>query len=112
MQKNSVVIEWVDINTILQKDYCEHCGNERTLTFVSYRKHTGLLFARRIESVEGWVCSKCNHKYFWVCQAHCLLAGWWGVISLLIGNPWALVGNILMYIRVLFRLKFSKLPEV
>ncbi|EGD54374.1 hypothetical protein SCNU_13859 [Gordonia neofelifaecis NRRL B-59395] len=58
-----------------------------------FRKHTGMLILAQWTdaSVVGSIHEV--RAAYRGAQSHCLLAGWWGVFSMLFYNPMALVGN-------------------
>jgi hypothetical protein len=89
----------VDKSPALQVGCCQVCGKQDVVTEVSYTKHTGLILLAQTQRLKGFMCRECTGKLFSSCEIHCALAGWWGVISLFIYNPIALIGNLIMYLR-------------
>jgi hypothetical protein len=78
---------------------CQVCGTQDYVTKVSYTKHTGIVVIMTTQKFKGLMCQKCVAKLFKSCEIHCALAGWWGIASLFIMNPIALIGNAIMYFR-------------
>ncbi|GAB19237.1 hypothetical protein GOEFS_077_00290 [Gordonia effusa NBRC 100432] len=59
-----------------------------------FRKHTGLIIlAQWSDTVVTGTYDEVR-KGFWNAQTHCLILGWWGIISALIYNWIAIIGNI------------------
>jgi hypothetical protein len=89
----------VSDSSALYVDSCQMCGRQSYITEASFTKHTGMLIIAQTQRFKGFMCEECIEKLFRQCEIHCALAGWWGIISLFIYNPIALVGNVIMYFR-------------
>jgi len=84
---------------------CQSYHAVKPITSMSYTKHTGLVILGRRQTYRGLLCEQCNKRLFSSCLNHCLIAGWWGIISFFIYNPAAIIGNIIMYFRAKNRFK-------
>ena len=78
---------------------CKACGAAGATALVSFSMNMGLLFGRREEHMDGFLCRPCVHKYFWRYTA-VNLVGWLGLISLF-AAPLYEMKNIIEYARVL-----------
>jgi hypothetical protein len=47
----------------------------------------------------GYLCSRCRVRWFLKYEALTLVLGWWGLIAVLIRNPYTIVKNV----KALFR---------
>jgi hypothetical protein len=81
-------------------EQCFVCGERVPVTAVTYKKHTARVAIGVTKTYRGYICEKCNNILFHSCLKHCLIKGWWGIISLFIWNPIYIVGNILTNSRV------------
>lgn len=73
---------------------CESCGVEADTKSVSLYKQTGMLVLRQTRTMKGHFCKKCISKYASKYTMHNLVAGWWGVISM-IANPFYIANNVI-----------------
>ena len=60
----------------------------------------GALVMRFSKSVEGELCKRCIHRYFWSFTGTNLLLGWWGTISFCL-NPFFILNNTFRYLMCL-----------
>jgi hypothetical protein len=65
-----------------------------------FKRHTGMLLMSRTTTLTVRGTLEQVRTVYTSAQTHNLLAGWWGVISLLILNPVALIGNAHQMTRV------------
>jgi hypothetical protein len=94
-------------NKELLFDHCQVCGKKDYITEASYTKHTGMVIIGTTQRYKGYMCKKCIRSLFNSCEIHCALTGWWGLVSLFIYNPIALIGNVIMYFRANKRFNFA-----
>ncbi|MFT4087071.1 MAG: hypothetical protein QM658_07920 [Gordonia sp. (in: high G+C Gram-positive bacteria)] len=66
----------------------------------TFNRHTGLVFVALTspKTVVGTYDEV--RRAFWASQAHCLTLGWWGILSALIYNWMAIIGNVSTLSRV------------
>lgn len=77
--------------------FCQDCGVEAPTKQVTFYQNIGLLVMRIPSSVEGELCKSCIHKHFWTMTLITLVAGPWGMISLIV-TPFFLLNNIGRYL--------------
>jgi hypothetical protein len=75
---------------------CQACGVEAPTKYVSFHQNIGALVVRFSKSVEGRLCKRCVHKYFWSLTGTTFFLGWWGTISFLV-TPFFLLNNMVRY---------------
>jgi hypothetical protein len=75
-----------------------HQGNP--LFEARFKKHTGLLLISQTRTLTVRGTLEQVTSVYKSAQTHNLLAGWWGLISLFILNPVALIGNAHQMTRV------------
>lgn len=71
---------------------CRYCGNAPAAE-ATFRQHTGMVLWMKFEAAVGPFCRSCGLYSFRASQAHTLILGWWGPLSLLIA-PVVLVRNL------------------
>jgi hypothetical protein len=76
---------------------CQVCGIEAPTKYVAFYQNIGALIMRFSKSIEGNLCKKCIHEYFWSFTGTTLLLGWWGMISLII-SPFLIINNVGRYL--------------
>jgi hypothetical protein len=86
---------------------CQACGVEAPTKYVSFHQNIGALVVRFSKSVEGRLCKRCVHKYFWSLTGTTFFLGWWGTISFLV-TPFFLLNNVARYATCL---TMSAVPE-
>lgn len=86
---------------------CQACGVEAPTKFVSFHQNIGALVVRFSKSVEGRLCKRCVHKYFWSLTGTTFFLGWWGTISFLV-TPFFLLNNVVRYTTCL---TMPRVPE-
>ncbi len=79
---------------------CDNCRDEKPLYSVTFRQNIGLLIIRFPSSVQGRLCSKCVHRYFWKMTLTSMIMGWWGIISFFT-NCFFILSNIVEYLTFL-----------
>jgi hypothetical protein len=78
---------------------CQICNVRAQTEFVEFRQNIGLLYVRFTRTYAGEFCAACIRSTFWRSTLITLVAGWWGVISLVM-TPVILVHNIAQFWRV------------
>lgn len=76
---------------------CQACGIEAPTKPGAYYQNIGALVMRFHKRVQGNLCKRCHHKYFWKYTATNLTLGWWGYISVVL-TPCFIVNNVVRYI--------------
>jgi hypothetical protein len=76
---------------------CQSCGVEAPTKYVAFYQNIGALVMRFHKSIEGNLCKRCIHKYFWEFTPITFFAGWWGTISLFV-TPCFLLNNTFRYL--------------
>jgi hypothetical protein len=84
---------------------CQACGIEAPTKAGAYYQNIGALVMRFHKRVQGNLCKRCHHKYFWKFTGTNLTLGWWGYISVLV-TPFFVINNIARYAATI------KLPKV
>ena len=77
---------------------CQICGATGKTAEVHFRQNVGMLFARRMSSVQGSLCRNCISDRFWKMTLTTLAVGWLGMISLIIA-PIFIIMNIVSFAR-------------
>ena len=75
---------------------CHACGIEAPTKHVVFYQNVGMLVMRQSKAVEGSLCKRCVHAYFWELSAITFAFGWWSVTSVLI-TPFYLLNNLVRY---------------
>lgn len=79
---------------------CQECGQgRREVRFTHFRRVVGLVFLDQIYTHAGYFCSSCRRRLFFKYQALTLLLGWWGLLAMLIRNPYAIFSNFMALLR-------------
>jgi hypothetical protein len=78
-------------------DFCQACGAVAETKYVEFYRNIGLLIVRLTRSVQGRLCKRCVHKYFWEYTLVTAAAGWWGVVSFIL-TPFLLLNNGIRYL--------------
>ena len=73
---------------------CESCGRAPARRLV-IRRHVGMIFLQRFVRIEPVLCRECGTRTVLRYAARTLVQGWWGMVSLLIANPFTIVMNII-----------------
>lgn len=80
--------------------YCQSCGSQAETRNVTFNQNIGLLVIRFPSVVQGHLCKRCVHHYFWRMTGVSLVLGWWGIISF-ITNIIFIAGNVGTYLGCL-----------
>ena len=88
---------------------CESCNASAPTRNVTFYQNIGLLFIRYPSSVEGEMCKRCIHRFFWKMTLTSLVAGWWGIISFFM-NIYFILNNIAQYASCLTMSAVSPAP--
>jgi len=79
---------------------CQHCfQTARELAFRRYRRVTAYILGASVHDIAGYFCSDCRHRLFAARQGVTLLLGWWGILAMLVYNPWAILVNFAALFR-------------
>lgn len=70
------------------------CDSVADLGFRRYRRVIGWVVFDHIETLAGYYCADCRQKLFLRYQGRTLLLGWWGILSALYRNPYAIGVNL------------------
>jgi hypothetical protein len=81
------------------RDACTVCGG-LPAAHVDIRAHRGLVFRMQWETISSWRCSICGIALIREMTTKTLWQGWWGVGSLIVGAPLALLQNFRAYRRL------------
>lgn len=84
---------------------CQGCGIEAPTKHTAYMQNIGALVMRYHKTVQGNLCKRCHHKYFWKFTATNLTLGWWGTISAIV-TPVFVINNVARYLGA------STMPKV
>jgi hypothetical protein len=76
---------------------CQGCGVEAPTKYVAFYQNIGALVMRFTKSVEGNLCKRCIHRYFWEFTPLTLLVGWLGTVSIIIA-PCIVLNNVVRYL--------------
>lgn len=79
---------------------CESCSELSSLIHATYHQNTGMIVARQHKSLEGNLCRNCSLTSFAKLTGHCLVLGWWGMISFML-NCLFIVNNVAMAMATL-----------
>jgi len=79
---------------------CQACGIEAPTQHVEFSQVVGAVLVRFSGSIQGELCKRCIHRFFWKTTGTCLTLGWWSPVSLVI-TPWYIARNIRCYLRSL-----------
>jgi hypothetical protein len=77
---------------------CQSCGIEAPTRKVLFVQHIGAIVVFFHRRVGGFFCRNCVNKYFTQYFFITLVAGWWGLISVL-ATPFVLLIDIFNYFR-------------
>jgi hypothetical protein len=67
---------------------------------VRYYQNIGMLFMRKMRTVDGALCKRCSRHFFFKLTGLTLVTGWWGMISAIM-NPFLIINNIVRYVGTL-----------
>lgn len=79
---------------------CQACGIEAPTKAGAYYQNIGALVMRFHKRVQGNLCKRCHHKYFWKFTGTTVTLGWWGTISALV-TPCFVINNLVRYLGVI-----------
>jgi hypothetical protein len=79
---------------------CQGCGIEAPTKRLAYYQNIGALVMRFHKRIDGNLCKRCSHRYFWKFTPTTLVLGWWGTISLIV-TPFFILNNIGRYLTSL-----------
>jgi hypothetical protein len=75
---------------------CDRCGGAAETRDVAYREHLGLVLLRLETETRGTFCRPCERETFWQSTLNTVMAGWWGLASLL-AAPKTVLQNVRTY---------------
>ncbi len=88
-----------------EEEECDSCGGPGPLVATQFRQTIGAVLLRFEKTVEGYLCSDCARSHFVSCTTTTAVAGWFGIISLVL-TPWFILTNIQNYLAA--RSEFSQ----
>jgi ribosomal protein L37AE/L43A len=77
---------------------CESCGRAPARRLV-IRRHVGMLYLQKFVKIEPTLCRECGTRTVMRYTGRTLIQGWWGLISLLIANPFTIVMNLVALVQ-------------
>ena len=77
---------------------CESCGRGPARRFV-IRRHVGMLYLQKFVKIEPTLCRECGTRTIMRYTGRTLVQGWWGLISLVIANPFTIVMNLVALVQ-------------
>jgi hypothetical protein len=77
---------------------CQLCGRgpARRLTI---RRHVGMIVLQKFIRITPTLCKDCGRRTIWQYTGRTLVQGWWGLISLVIANPFAILMNMVALLK-------------
>jgi hypothetical protein len=73
---------------------CQNClETGHNLKFRRFRRVISYIFAASLQDVAGYFCPRCRLNTFLARQGTTLVTGWWGLLSLFLYNPFAILLN-------------------
>ena len=75
---------------------CQSCGVEAPTRYVAFYQNIGALLMSFTRSIEGNLCKRCIHRYFWKFTLTNCTLGWWSVHALFF-TPFLILNNIGRY---------------
>jgi hypothetical protein len=75
---------------------CDACGQHGPTKYVEFYQNIGMLVLRTSKNVKGELCKPCINRYFWEFTLITAVAGWWGMISMVL-TPIFLLNNIFRF---------------
>jgi hypothetical protein len=76
---------------------CHLCQRELMTNHFRYYGLEGYIVGRKEKTYEALLCRDCARKLFWKVQSDTFIRGWWS-LSCLIGNPYAMLLNLVRYL--------------
>jgi hypothetical protein len=74
---------------------CQNCYEvERELRLRYYRRVLSFVIAARVSGEAGYYCASCRRRRFGANFGFTMLLGWWGLLSLFLYNPHAILVNL------------------
>jgi hypothetical protein len=74
---------------------CPECGQHADpLLFRRYRRVVGMVILDSIHNRAGYFCEACRKRLFKQHIGLTVLLGWWGVLALVMRNPYAIAVNL------------------
>jgi len=77
---------------------CQMCGRRPARRLV-IRRHVGMLLMQKFFKVTPTLCRECGTRTVWEFTSKTLVQGWWGVFSLFIANPFAILMNMVALVQ-------------
>jgi hypothetical protein len=77
---------------------CESCGRGPARRLV-IRRHVGMLYLQKFVKIEPTLCRECGTRTIMRYTGRTLVQGWWGLISLVIANPFTIVMNLVALVQ-------------
>jgi len=77
---------------------CESCGRAPARRLV-IRRHVGMIYLQKFVRIEPILCRECGTRTVLRYTARTLVQGWWGLVSLLVANPFTIVRNVVALVK-------------
>jgi hypothetical protein len=77
---------------------CQLCGRAPARQLV-IRRHVGMLFLQRFIKIQPTLCRECGTRTVLQYTGRTLVQGWWGLVSLLIANPFTILLNLVALVH-------------
>jgi hypothetical protein len=74
---------------------CAVCGVRGAVMHASYYQNTGMLIMRQSRHFAATVCRGCSANVCGKMTLHCMVLGWWGMISMVL-NPLFIANNLVV----------------
>lgn len=78
---------------------CRFCGRSPAVA-TTVRAHRGMIFVMQWRHVRGPFCRACGTQALKKLTTETLWQGWWGPISLVLGTPFALLSNLVAWLKI------------
>jgi hypothetical protein len=87
-----------NVSSIDDPHACESCGRAPARRLV-IRRHVGMLYLQKFVKIEPTLCRECGTRTVMRYTRRTLVQGWWGLISLVIANPFTIVMNLVALVQ-------------
>src|SRR5436189_4624344 len=74
------------------------CGRRPARRLV-IRRHVGMLLMQNFVKIAPTLCRECGTTVVWDYTTQTLVQGWWGPFSLVIGNPFTIIMNMVALVQ-------------
>ena len=87
-----------NVSSIDDPHTCDSCGRGPARRLV-IRRHVGMLYLQKFVKIEPTLCRECGTRTVMRYTGRTLVQGWWGLISLVIANPFTIVMNLVALVQ-------------